>query len=61
MSDTWTHYRLGCGHSTFVSLLLELILRIAESRSVVHKFILCDRYMDLYWCEPDLPSRLCPI
>jgi len=58
MSNTWTKYRLGCGRSTFVCLSLELISRIVGSRSVVPKFIFCDRHMDLYRREPDSPSHV---
>jgi len=46
---------------SFVCLLLELIPRTADSRSVVPKFLFCDRYMYLYWCEPDSSSRVCPV
>jgi hypothetical protein len=61
MSNTWTEYRLGCEHSAFVCLLPELILRIVDSRSVVPKFLCCNRYMYLYWREPDFPLRVCPV
>ena len=46
---------------SFVCLLLELIPRTADSRSVVPKFLFCDRYMYLYCCEPNSHSRVCPV
>ena len=48
----------------FVFLLLKLISRTADSRSVVPEFIFCDRYKYLYSCESDpraLPLRFCPV
>ena len=44
--------------------LLKLISRTADSRSVVPKFIFCDRHKYLYSCESDfraLPLRFCPV
>ena len=44
--------------------LLKLISRTADSRSVVPKFIFCDRYKYLYSCEFDSrarPLRFCPV
>ena len=47
-----------------LSFLLKLISRTADSRSVLPKFIFCDRYKYLYSCESDfraLPLRFCPV